>query len=282
MSFAPFVELKSSDVKSTYATKQYPLGTMGRTGDGRMYAFSLAGEALSTAIPLTPLARGGLATTAFTNINTTIQTTSDMTSTWRTISLSTTWSTWGAIANEYADGYLVVEKSTHASAAGQMVKIKANTAGSTSTTDSPLHTVITFEDDDKLSAGLNEGATVQAVHSLYFDVIEHDGGSTTLPIIGVPNVDVANDYYFWAQTWGACPVLEDATLVYGESAVGSTQSDQGVQPLALLSSTGSSDTALASTIPLISGIERRSIGWVLGPASGDNDYTLLFLTIRPG
>ena len=281
MSFIQYVELDNKDVKTTFTSKLgRELGTMGATRDGRRYAWSLAGEALSTAIPINPILRGGLAATALTNINTTIDTW-EPSSTSRSIVLSTTWSTWGAIKDEYADGWMVVEKSTHAYAAGQRIRVKSNTAGSTSTTDSPLHTVITFADDDYLKAGVDAGATIQVVHNEYFDVIEHDGGGTTLPIIGVPNCEVADNEYFWAQTWGPCPVLNDGTLVYGNQVVGSTQTDQGVQALQLLASTGSSDTALASTLALISGVHRLGIGWCLGPSAGDNDYALIFLTIRP-
>jgi hypothetical protein len=275
MSFVPFVSLSQRDVKSTHSTKQNPLGTMGITQDGRKYAYALAGEALSVGIPLNPIERGGLAAAGLTVIN---NETEDLTSTWTSITLSSTNSTWGAVKDEYADGYLVIEDSTHSItgqvALGQMVKVKSNTAGSTSTTDSPYATTVTFYDDDKLLAGLDTGPTIQVVHNMYFDVIEHDGGATTLPIIGVPNCDVADNYYFWAQTWGPCPVLEDAsTLVYGELAIGSTNSDQGLQPLQAGNATNATDALYTSVV-------RPNIGWVLGPAGGDNDYTLIFLTIH--
>ena len=274
MSFASFVTLDSKDVKTTYSTSQgRHLGDRGMTGDGRSFAWALAGEALTTGIPITPAALGGLGTTAFTNINTTIDTW-EPSSTSRTISLSTTWSTWGAIANEYADGWLVVEESTHAYARGQMVRVKSNTAGSTSTTDSPLHTVITFADDDYLKAGVNTGATIQVVPNEYFDVIENDGGaSTTMPIVGVAVCEVADNAYFWAQTWGPCVVQQEGTAVLGELLVQSTDGLQGLAPLSL--STAATDVANYKVVV------RPQIGWVLGPSSGDTDMGLVFLTIRP-
>jgi len=271
MSFPNIVQLKSSDVKSTYTSKGFPLGTMGRTGDGKVYAYALAGEALSVGIPLNSMAKGGLDASGLTVIN---NSTEDLTSTSRQIVLSTTNSTWGALKDEYADGILVIEGSTHSNAAGQAVSVKSNTAGSTSTTDSPLTTTVVFKDDDLLTYGIDTGPTIQVVHNEYFDVIEHDGGATTLPIVGIPNVAVADNAYFWAQTWGPCPVLNDGTTVYGEPVQGSTQSDQGVQPLTKGNATGMTDLSYASAV-------KGTIGWQLGPSPGDGDYGLVFLTIRP-
>ena len=274
MSFIQYVELDNKDVKTTFTSKLgRALGTMGATKDGRRFAWALAGEALTTGIPITPAALGGLGTTAFTNINTTIDTW-EPSSTSRSIVLSTTWSTWGAIKDEYADGWLVVEESTHAYARGQSVRVKGNTAGSTSTTDSPLHTVITFADDDYLKAGVNTGATIQVVPNEYFDVIENDGGaSTTMPIVGVAICEVADNAYFWAQTWGPCAVQNEGTLVLGENAYQSTDALQGLAPLSL--STAATDVANYKVVV------RPAIGWCLGPSSGDTDMGLVFLTIRP-
>ncbi len=272
-SFVGFVELTDRLIKTTSTNKQRPLGTMGRHArTGRVYAWTLAGEALDLGIPVNPAALGGFGQAGLTVIN---NSTEDLTSTSRQIVLSTTNSTWGAIKDEYADGDLVIEASTHTNAVGQRVSVKSNTAGSTSTTDSPLTTTVVFADDDLLTYGLDTGATIQVVPSQYFDVIEHDGGSTYLPIIGVPNVDVGDNEYFWLQTWGPCPILNDGTTVYGENVVGSTQSDQGIKPITGGGSTGTSDVVLETNA------QRLGIGYMIGPSPGDNDYGLVFLTIRP-
>lgn len=273
MSFPNAVNLKSSDVKTTYSTKGYPLGTRGVTNDGRSFAYALAGEALTTGIPITSIATGGLTAAGQAKINTTINSTEDLTSTWTSISLSSTWSTWGAIANEYTDGYLVIQESTHANARGQSVLVKSNTAGSTSTTDSPDYTTITFADDDYLNVGCDPGAEVEVVHNEYFDVIENDG-TTSLPIVGVPVCEIADNYYFWAQTWGPCVVQIQGTGVHGEALVPSTDSLQGLGPLSKGNATGMTDASYESSVKI-------RCGYLLGTAPGDTDMGLAFLTIRP-
>ncbi len=276
MSFPGYISLSPVDAKAISAKKSYPLGARGITLDGRSFAYALAGEALSVGIPLNPVALGGL---AVGGQDVMINDTENLTSTSSQIVLSSTNSTWGALLNEYADGYLVVESSTQSSAQGQHVRIKTNTAGSTSTTDSPFETIMVFEDDDRFLSGVTTSDEVSVTHNEYFDVIEHDGGATSLPIIGVPIRDVTDNFYFWAQTFGPCPVLNDGTTVYGEKVLGSTQSDQGVQPMAAVATT--TDTGVSGLVPLISGTERPAIGWVLGPSPGDGDYCMMFLTIRP-
>jgi len=276
MAFPPQVYLTQKAVRTVKLTKEYALGTRGMTTDGRVYRYALAGEALSIGIPLNSAAQGGLCAAGLSAI---VNDTEDLTSTSSQIVLSTTNSTWTAVANEYTDGFLVVEASTHTDAAGQMVRIKSNTAGSTSTTNSPYSTTVVFDAESRLEKGLDTGPTVQCVYNPYFDVIEMDGGSTMLPLVGVPNCTVVDNGYFWAQTWGVCPVLNDGTVVLGNLVVGSTGTDQGLQAITTITTT--TDTAASGLVPLFKAASRPAAGWAYGPASGDNDYSLIFLTISP-
>lgn len=279
-SFVPDVHLTRDAVLAAYTNKEHPLGTRGKTPDGRSYAYAKSGEILDVGIPLTVAAGTGVANATGADL---IADTEDITSTWTKVRCSSTETTAGASAGELADGYFVVELSTQSYASGQMVRILTNSSGSSGNTDSALDafTTITFNPDDRLTKGCDTDAAISLMMNEYMNVIEQVGGSTNIPIVGVPNFRVASGKYFWAQTWGPCPVLTDGTVVRGDVVKCSTATDQGLQAITLLSSTGSSDTALASTIPLVSTVKRPDIGWVLGVAGADNDYTLMYLTIRP-
>lgn len=275
------VMLTQAEVRTETTDKRHRLGTVGRTLDGRVYRYALAGEALSIGIPLVQQAAHGFSTPADR-----INDTEDITTTFGAVQLSSTWSTDGALANEFADGYFVIEDSTQTSAPqGQLILILSNTAGSTSTTDSPLQTVITFDPESRLTVTVDTDDSVYVVPSMYFDVIEHDGGADPVgSVVGVPNISVLDNGYFWAQTWGVCPVLQDGSWVYGENVIPSTQTDQGAQAVVIAELAATDSTTLTyqmDSTNIQRQIAYQKIGFVIGQDAGDGDWGLLFLTISP-
>lgn len=273
MGFSPEVHLTRDAVLAAYTNKEHPLGTRGVTPDGRSYAYALNGAAaLEIGVPVTVAAGVGQANATGADL---IADTEDITSTWTKVKVSSTETTAGISAGQLADGYFVVELSTQSQASGQMVRILTNTSGSSGNTDSALDAfaTITFNPDDRLTKGCDTDAAISLIMNEYYGVIAHVGGATAIPIVGVPNFRVAASKYCWVQTWGPCPVLSNGTLVAGNVAISSTDADAGLQPLG-------ASTASTNSASLTDSV-RPSIGWVLGVAGADNDYTLMFLTIRP-
>lgn len=275
------VLLTQAAVRSETSDKRHRLGTVGRTIDGRIYHYAVAGEELSIGIPITSVAAHPM-----TAPNDYINDTEEITSTFGNITLSSTVSTWGVVKNEFADGFFVVEDTTQtASSAGQMLIIDSNTYGSTSTTNTPYESVLTFMPDSRVTKTLSTDDSCYLVHSPYYNVIEHDGGADPAGgIVGVPNLLVTDAYYFWAQTWGPCPVLQDGTLVNGEYVVGSTQTNQGVQAIVIAEVATTSDTELSYVLESTN-IQRQiayqKVGYLMGEDCADGDWGLLFLTISP-
>lgn len=114
-----------------------------------------------------------------------------------------------ATAHEFDDGLLVVENDD---GAGYAYRIRKNNAqGAAYTTPC----AVTLYDPIKVEFAINN--VISLFHNKHFDVIT---APTTEkgPPVGVPLCDVANNYYFWAQTRGYAPILRHSsgTLTAGK------------------------------------------------------------------
>ena len=275
-SFPPFVELKGSDVKTIHTTKQHPLGTRGITQDGRVFRYALNGAAaLGMGIPVASAAIEVLEKD--TEYTAPINDTEDISTTWREFTVETESCTGEITADDYADGYIRVANSTASNAKGQLVRIKSNDASATSSTDALGSTMtITFADDDKLTASLDTGAVTALHHSPYWKVVVMSGGGTAERVVGVPVRPVTAAYYFWAQTWGPCAVVQDGTVLSGVNVRPSTSTSEAVAM-----STPTASTEITATDASFLALRRPPIGWAMGSPGTDAYFGLMFLTIAP-
>jgi len=107
----------------------------------------------------------------------------------------------GVTANQFAEGYLVVDEGT---GAGETYKIKSNTA-------SDANNLVQVELYDGLATAWSTSNTdITIISSPYNGVIVCPTDGIILPV-GVPLISVTANYYFWGQTWGPCGVKIDGT-----------------------------------------------------------------------
>jgi len=182
--------------------------------DGRRFRYCQAGEALTRGHMTTP-------SVVVANDNTVTQT--DM-----TVALSNGYIGETEISvllaadttkNLYADGFLTIEGGT---GLGYMYKIKSNKAGGTPYTDPCELTLY-----DKIVVALDATSIITLTMCKYKDVIVNDTTVVATPL-GVPLIDVTDDYYFWLQTRGYAPVIvdDDGALTIGQ-LVGGGGGDAG-------------------------------------------------------
>jgi hypothetical protein len=286
MGFATYVELKPKDVKTTYSTKQYPLGTRGMTTDGRVYRFAYAGGTIYAGRPLQPAAATLLDTSS--GYTAPINDTEEVGTTWRSFTVETETATGEISANEFSDGFVRVASSTGSYVDAQVLRIKSNDASATSATDALGTTMtITIADDDAIDVALTTGAVTTLHHNHWYGLTH---GYGAVACVGVANCTVASGTYFWAQTWGACAVKVDGTAtIAGADVVMSTDSTStGVSVVGIRTSTNSTflsagDTDCDAGIGFIHAVaaQRQKIGWAIIGGGTDNDAGFIFLTITP-
>ena len=201
------VQAEYQDLFSSTTTQGGPggglnLGAIATTGDGREFAFTLAG---ATALAPGKLYQGPAETAG-----------------WEVLSVAsaavgatsiTTTSTVTATANILAGGYAMV---SYASGVGNIYKIKGNTAAT-----SAVFTV--FLEDSVLTAITAGTTTITFVANPYSGVILTAGSSEgTAAPVGVAIYPVVAAQYGWIQVSGIANVLTAGTIVVGESVVEST------------------------------------------------------------
>uniref|UniRef100_A0A6H1ZEN4 Tail protein n=1 Tax=viral metagenome TaxID=1070528 RepID=A0A6H1ZEN4_9ZZZZ len=281
-SFTDTVYLSAEAIRTPTANKIHPLGTRGTDGSNRVYRYARNGVvALAVGLPVTTAALYEQALTTAMAAN--IGTTGAITTTASDIYINTSDLT-AAAKDYYAEGYMVVQSDTGSGASGQVVRLKGNPQMSTSSTGIGTTGVFTFDDNDRLTVDIASGAVVTFHANPYQSVIVVAGGALTAGTLGVPNVAVSTNYYFWAQTWGPCPVLQDGTWLQGETLISSTQTDAGLQKRAVTVVPTTADTTLdyiLESTDILKQISRPQIGWAMGSPGIDNYYGLVFLTISP-
>jgi len=108
----------------------------------------------------------------------------------------------GLLDHELTDGIMLVN-TAGASGAGDMYIIKDNTW---ITGDTILY--IEIADNGGIRTVIDATENITLVKNKYRDVAVHATDRDAVAI-GVPLVDVTADYYFWAKTRGAAPLLVD-------------------------------------------------------------------------
>ncbi len=112
----------------------------------------------------------------------------------------------GVTADEYADGYVMVEDDT---GEGQVLKIKTHPAASST---SGLFTLY-----DPLRVAFAAATTVALVRNPFTGVVilEESDQTETGVAVGVPLIRIQASYFFWAQYKGVCNVLIQGTPAIG-------------------------------------------------------------------
>lgn len=214
---AEYQDLFSSSTTAGGPNGGLQLGATSQTGDGRTFAFCLAGA--TTLVP-GKLYQSSVETTAWEAIAVSA---AAIGSTTVTITSSIT-----ATLNILAQGYLIVSATP---GQGYTYKIKGNTAVTSAT-----GMVVTLE--DPIQVALTTGSTVSLVaHSLSSIILNPTTATGT--IAGVAIYPVVNAQYGWIQTNGPAGVLAQGTIVVGEEvAASSTTAGAVVATSGVLASVG--------------------------------------------
>jgi hypothetical protein len=219
MSFQITVPIGPEQYLVTSATQKAPLGTTGRTVDGRVFKYCKNGATALVIGQFIQARTPGQYEQYSSNCPLTTQqgTNSSFTSTWTQLDIASTWCAWdgstGATLNFLKDGYLAVRGTT----GGQIIEIAGNTTGTTGTTGATMMPVtIFFKQGSKLTANITTANSISVHHNKYDGTIVCPGAAAlTNVVVGVPVCAVPASYYFWAQSWGPCVVKSDGLAGIG-------------------------------------------------------------------
>ena len=263
MGFPVVVGLEIGQEKLVYTNSQgRVLGTRAILPDGRVFRWALnaavaieAGKLVQTAAEV----GGSIHVNGLAVVNATVTGVTTI-----TVTMATT----PTVANQYADGDMVVDTSP-----GQaMYRIKSHQAA-----DSGADAQFVLYESDEIKNALTSGtSTVGFRRNPYTSVIIAPTTITGAPIgvtpINVPASTAAILQYFWLQTWGLCMVNMDQAPVAGKRVITGILSAGHLD----ISSTSSADTTganEASSYP--------QIGIAQTGGAGADKYHRVFLTISP-
>lgn len=231
--------------------KKHTLGTTLRLPDSRVYKYCLANGAITAG----KLTSGGSNLTIAAHdmdlLTTTAAAIGDKT---YTVTLGATLAT----ENQYQDGYLYVNDGT---GEGQIFAIESHPAA-----DASASLTVTFAGSEAVTtATVATTSLCGLIPNPYGDVELFDNDDIDGPPIGVPNVDVADNEFFWCQGWGYAAVLLGSASGLGVPLGADLGGVDGSLTLADVS--GDQDTVSAQ------------IAWGAGVNAADTDYGFVFLTI---
>ena len=171
-------------------------------------------------------------------------------------SVSVTLGSTAAAEDLYANGYLFFNT---AAGSGQVYRIKQHDAigsGGTGT--------INLVDGDTIAEALTTSSKAGLVANPYMHVIPSPGGAQTGRTVGFATRDVADNAYFWAQTWGEAAVEADGTLVI-------------FRPLRMSDGQAGAVENYASQ----TASEEQVVGFATNVLAADEHFQFAFLTIGP-
>ena len=245
-------------VTSTTADLGLILGTRMVLPDGRVYRYSFsdgavgAGKGVQSSIALanqdTDLAVNSAAAVGAKSVSITFGTSPNT----------------DVVANQYADGYLFVND---VDGEGHVYRIK-----SADTTDAHVaadvsaspEVDINLMDGDGIATALTTSSQVGLLANPYKDVIITPAGAQTARCVGYTAADVADNEYFWAQTWGESALFADGTLVIFEPV----RVSDGVA--------GAVENYATET-----GAEEQVVGFATNFLAATTEYQFVFLQISP-
>ena len=172
-------------------------------------------------------------------------------------SVSVTLGGTAAAKDLYANGYLFVND---VEGEGHVYKISGHAAiGSGGTGD------INLMDGDGIKEALVAGSSqVGLVANPYAEVIPTPGGAQTGRCVGYAPTEIADNAYFWVQTWGEAAVLADGTLVI-------------FRPIRVSDGTAGAVEEYSSQTDA----EEQVVGFATNVLAATTEYQFAFLTISP-
>lgn len=203
------VQAISSDIFQESSTQEHDLGAKIETTDGRILRYVKVG---ATALVAGKLYDGPAIVANHTNIA--VASAASAGATELTVTLGAT----AATANQYANGYLVVND---ADGEGYTYQIKSNPAA-----DASGSLTVTLYDEDGLQEALTTSSEVTLVPNQYNGVIIHAATETGMPV-GVAVTDATAGYYTWIQTRGPVSLLSDASPASIGSSVAASATTDG-------------------------------------------------------
>jgi len=126
------------------------------------------------------------------------------------------------VANEFADGYLLVNDQE---GEGQLLRIKSHPAHVHGTDPTAIFTTY----DPLTTAIVKNSSQVSAHHNVYNHVIIAPTAETGA-VVGATIIDMADDNYGWVQTNGPAGLLAGATMVLGHKFMRSDGTAGAVMP----------------------------------------------------
>jgi hypothetical protein len=183
------VDPSLQNIMQESSTQLYPLGARLALDDGRVFRYcenggSALAAGLCVANPIPGTEREDTLTAAVA-----------------AGARSLTYTAVGTITeNQYRDGLLCVVDGT---GQGLQYKIESHLAIAAAATG-------TINLYDPIVTALDTTTDVMLVPSIYKDVVLTP--DQIVQVVGVPPIPVTADYFFWAQTWGIAPVLNEDGL----------------------------------------------------------------------
>ena len=204
MSLSASMQISDQDIYSTsLAQGGESLGQVGQTADGRMFKYSKSG-----AVALAP----GLLTNPTAIVANSVTRTLGAGNTYATGSQQFTF-TLGATAvtqDQYAGGYLVVTDGT---GKGQTLVVVGNTAATAGNSYS-----ITVKTGDAVNVALDATSVVGLYPNLNANVVLA-AASATVPVTGVPVVNIPAVSFYWSQVGGYASVLSAGAITKNAGAI---------------------------------------------------------------
>ena len=211
------INLADADPYAESATQLFPLGTTLNWGD-RVFKYAFFDGAVTAG----KLVQQPASIVAHHSQMSTTEIVAASTSETTDISVETAGDT-DITANQYQEGYLIVNDQT---GAGQSWRIKSHPAHNHG--DDPSIVITVY---GKVKTALAAGASSQLTLTAnpYKDVIVAPAAETGM-VVGATNIDMTDDYYGWIQTKGPKAMLAGETLVLGHQLMRSDADAGAVMP----------------------------------------------------
>lgn len=241
MSLSASIQITDQDIyqQSSVANAEL-LGQKASTSDGRVFAYSKAGGALTA---------GQITEPAAVTANYANRTLSVAAAQWTnqvTITLGTT-----ATADQFKGFWLIVNDGTGEGQGAYYVEGNtAATAGNSNTT------IVTIQ--GALRKALTNASDVTLLPNQESSVVQHTAAAA-VPTSGAPVIDVTSGYFFWNQVGGMASILSAGAITKNAGAI------------------ASASVAGAATIELAATVTQR-IGFA-PELTVDTEYSPLVLTI---
>ena len=242
-------------VSSTTEALGLDLGTRMILPDGRVYRYAFSDGASGAG-------QGVQSSIALANADTDIAVSSAAAVGAKSITVTFGTSPNTDVAKDYyANGYIFVND---VDGEGHVYKIRATDAHVAADVSASPAVTINLMDGDSIKEALTTSSEVGLVANPYAHVIPTPGGAQTARCVGYAPTEIADDSYFWVQTWGEAAVLADGTLVI-------------FRPVRVSDGVAGAVEEYSSQTDA----EEQEVGYATNFLAATTEYQFVFLTISP-